>query len=266
MLVPYSKTAWLGSTKTILMIFLAALIWTDVSVFTQVKRSDQGTASLIKRYEYGASQYRIVEDVLKIRREPEESKRQLVAIRVCSRQSLPVALFQAAIDPFDTAEYLRDYYAYVPGRIFFLRSEDCLSSNDSHTEAAEIWMASTKEALPQSIESYSLDQLRRVSLGTNGSNRVSRAYQKALRTLIKRLRSDPGSLGIIVGYYLEHPDPLLKQRIRDSQSRLKQSGLPDGRYYTVLSRWHKGDSGYPNSEPQYPDVFIVKITNTVKQE
>jgi len=259
---PHAKAATLGSVKTILVIIVAASLFTDISIlsgFTQVKRTDQGTARLIKRYEYGASQNRIVEDVLEIRLEPEESKRQLVAIRVCSKQSLPVALFEAAIDPFETAEYLRSYYAYVPDRIFFLRSEDCLSSNDSGTEAAEIWIASKKDALPQSVESYRLDQLKRVSLGPERPNRGSREYKSALRTLIKRLRNDQGLLGIIVGYYLEHPDPQLKQRMRDIENRLKQSGLPYGRYYTVLSRWHKGDSSYTNSEPRYPDVFIIKI-------
>jgi hypothetical protein len=252
-------------TKVTVMIFIAFSLLTGglVSfVFSQTKPGGQETARLIKRYEQPASQYRIVEDTLEIRSQPDASKRKLVAIRICSKQPLSFALFQAAIDPFETAKYLKDYYAYAPHKIFFLRSEQCVSSGESKTEAAEIWIASREEALPQSVESLRVDQVNRSSLGTQPTNRGVRDYQAAVQTLIKRLRSNPDSRGVIIGYYLDHPNPLLRKRIHEAERLLKQSGVPPQHYYALLSQWHEGDSSYPNSEPRYPNVFIVETTKS----
>jgi hypothetical protein len=252
-------------TKIIVMVFVGCSVFTGglISfVFTQTKPGGQETARLIKRYEQPASQYRVVEDTLEIRLEPEEGKRQLLAIRVCSKQPLSLALFQAAIDPFETAKYLRDYYAYPPDKIFFLRSEDCLSSGHSKAEAAEIWIAPSEDALPQSVESLRFDQINRSSLGTQPTNRGVRDYKAAVQTLIKRLRSNPDSRGVVIGYYLDHPNPLLQKRIHEAERLLKRNGVSPQRYYALLSQWHEGDASYPNSEPRYPNVFIVETTKS----
>src|ERR1051325_2716664 len=178
------------STRTTLQFYLpttsrrvtkvTVVILIGLSMFTggraslapiQTKTESEATARLIKRYEQPASQYRVVEDALEIRLEPDASRRRLAGIRICSKQPLSFALFQAAIDPFETAKYLRDYYAYAPDKIFFLRSEQCLSSDPSMTTAAEIWIAPREESLPRSAESLKFDQITRSSLGTQQVNR-----------------------------------------------------------------------------------------------
>jgi hypothetical protein len=256
------------STKMIVMIFLGCSVFTSglISlVFTQTKPGGQEVARLIKRYEQPASQYQVVEDALEIRLEPEERKRKVAAVRVCSKQPLSFAVFQAAIDPFKTAKYLKDYYAYRPDNIFFLRSEQCLPSGHSKTEAAEIWIAAREDALPQSVESVRFDQISRSSLGTQPTNRGVRDYQAAVQTLIKRLRSNPDSRGVIIGYYLDHPNPLLRKRTHEAEGLLKENGVSPQRYYALLSQWHEGDASYPNSEPRYPSVFIVETTKSTVQ-
>jgi hypothetical protein len=261
----YLLAASHGSMKVTAMIFIAVSLFSGKPisfVFTQTKPGGQETARLIKRYEQPASQYRVVEDTVEIRLEPEESKRRLAAIRVCSKQPLSFALFRAAIDPFETAKYLKDYYAYAPDKIFLLRSEQCLSSQNSETEAAEIWIASRADALPQSAESFKFDQITRSSLGTQPVNRGVRDYRSAAQTLIKRLRSNLDSRGVIIGYYLDHPNPLLRKRIQEIERLLKQSGVPSNSYYALLSQWQEGDSSHPNTEPRYPGVFIVETTKS----
>jgi len=252
-------------TKVAVIILIALSLFTGgyiSSVFPRTKPGGQEKARLIKRYEQPASQYRVVEDTLEIRLEREERKRRLVVIRVCSEQPLSFALFQAAIDPFETAKYLKDYYAYAPDKVFFLRSERCLSSGQSNTEATEIWIAPGEEALPESVEYLRSNQINRSSLGRQPINRGVRDYRVAVQTLIKRLRSNPDSRGVIIGYYLNHENPLLRKRIHEAERLLKENGVPPQRYYALLRQWHEGDSGYPNSEPRYPNVFIVEATKS----
>ncbi len=228
----------------------------------QVNRSYQGQARLIKRYEDVNGLSGVGEDVLEIRLEPDASKRKLVAIRICSKQPLVFASFRAAIDPFKTAEFMRDYYAYAPDKIFLLRSEQCLSSQHSETEAAEIWITSTEDALPQSVESLRFAQIKRSSLGRQRTNRGVRDYQAAVQILIKRLRANPESRGVIIGYYLNHPNHLLRKRIHEAERLLVKKGVSPQRYHALLSQWYEGDSSYPNSEPRYPNVFIVETTKS----
>src|SRR5438105_3703898 len=110
-----------GSTKVTAMLFIVVSLFTgrpNSFVFPQATIRAQETARLIKRYDQPASQNRVVEDTVEIRFEPDESKRRLVAIRVCSKQPFSFAGFRAAIDPFETAKYLKDYYAYAPDKIY----------------------------------------------------------------------------------------------------------------------------------------------------
>lgn len=226
--------------------------------FAQTKPG-QEMARLIKRYEQPASQFRVVEDTVEIRLEQDASKRKLVAIRVCSNQPLDFAVFQAAIDPFETARYLKSYYAYPADKIFILRSEQCLGPRDSKTDAAEIWIGSSQESLPQSVESLRFDQVNRTSLGTRPTNRGVRDYQAAVQNLIKRLHSNSESRGVIIGYYLEHPSPELRKRLHEVDRLLKQSDLPPDRYSVMVSQWHEGDSSKSKMEPRFPSVFIIEI-------
>ena len=251
-------------TKVIVMICVAGSLFTGALLpFTTglTKLRAQETARLIRRYERSASQNRVVEDTIEIRLVPEETKRRMVAIRVCSTQPLPFVLFRAAIDPFATAKYLEEFYAYAPDKIFLLRSEECRPLQQSEVESAEIWIASTEESLPSSVESLRFDQITLSALGAQPVNRGVRDYQAAAETLIQTLRTNPDSKGVIIGYYLDHPNPMLRKRIQGVERLLKKSGVPAKSYYVLLTKWHEGESSYPNSEPSYPAVFALQTIN-----
>jgi hypothetical protein len=235
------------------------------AVPVRITPRDQKEARLIKRYEQPASYNRIVEDTVEIRLEPASSKRRLVAIRVCSHQPLLSALFRSAIDPFETAKYLTDYYAYSSDRIFLLRSDQCLSSIQGRAAPAEIWIAASEDALPHRVESLRFDQITLRALGRQPTNRGVRDYLPAVQTLIETLRSSPDSTGAIIGYYLEHPNPLLRKRVLKAARLAKVSGIPPARYHALLRRWHGGDSSYPASEPRYPNVLLIEIKRLGKQ-
>jgi hypothetical protein len=242
-----------------LLLLISVLV--SVSIAPEILGQDarKGTTQLIKRYEQRAGLNRIVEGVLEIRLEPDENKRRLVAIRVCSKQTLPFSLFRSEINPFVAATYLKDFYAYPPENIFFVRSEQCISPNDSNLAAAEIWMVSNKESLPENIESFRSDEITRFALGNLRSKSSAKAYRVVARELIEKLRSEPDSKAVIVGYYSPEPTSSIRSRIQEIELLLKQSGFPASRYCAFLSQWTVDDSDYANSKSRYPTVFIVRI-------
>jgi len=83
--------------------------------------------------------------------------------------------------------------------------------------------------------------------------------------MIKTLRADPASRGVVFGYFLERPSPVLKRRLREVTKILEQSGLPSDRYLVRPMGWNDEVSTYPpDSEPVYPSVFVVQVVVTAK--
>lgn len=226
----------------------------------------EATARLFIRYEDGAGPYRITEDVLTLTLSVSSEARAKVAIRVCSREPMPFALVTAGADPFRIAELLTDGYAYPPERVIFLRSEDCPSSENQSEPVTEIWAIPEGTSLPPHIEALRSNQIRLASLGERPANRGVRDYRTALQRLIRNLRANPTSVGVVFGYYLERPSPILRRRLREVTRILEQSGLPRDRYLVRPVAWNDEASTIPpDSEPQYPSVFVVEVTRDCAQ-
>jgi hypothetical protein len=220
------------------------------------------TARLFKRYEGGGHEFRMAEDILTLSLSIGSHDRKMVAVRVCSQKPLPFALAIAGANPFHIAELLRGGYAYSPEHVLFLRSEDCLPSKDPSRPATEIWAIPEGASLPAHVEAAESDQIRRISLSKRSVNRGARDYRTALQKLVKDLRGHPASVGVVFGYFLERPRPELKHRLREVTKTLKRSRLPPNRYLVLLMNWDDEVSTYPpDSEPQYPSVFVVEVAS-----
>lgn len=220
----------------------------------------EATAKLFKRYEGVAGSNRLVEDVLTLTLSVSSKDRTAVAIRVCSKEPMPFALTTAGADPFRIAELLRDSYGYLPEQIMYLRSKDCLSSGDSAGAVTEVWTIPQGAALPPHVEALTSNQIRRTPLGKEQANRGVRDYKSALQNLIQDLRADPSSVGVIFGYFLERPSPVLRRRLREVTRTLERSGLPRERYLVRSKAWDDEVSTYPpDSEPKYPSLFVVEV-------
>lgn len=220
----------------------------------------EATARLFIRYEQGAAPHRIAEDVLTLTLSVSSEARARVAIRVCSREPMPFALATAGADPFLIADRLANAYAYLPERVVFLRSEDCLSSDNQSEPVTEIWAIPEGASLPPHVEDFTSNRIRRTPLGKEQSNRGVRDYKTALQKLIQDLRANPSAVGVIFGYFLERPNPALQRRLREVTRTLEQSGLPRERYLVRPKAWDDEVSAYPpDSEPQYPSVFTVEV-------
>lgn len=120
-------------------------------------------ARMFIRYEQSQGYNRLGESLQALEHPIRSDDRSLVAIRLCSKNSLAVALATAAADPFLIADRL-NAFGYPPGRIMFLRSEDCLSQNQSNP-ATEIWTISEKAALPGNVEAFTSSHVKLIPLG-----------------------------------------------------------------------------------------------------
>lgn len=219
-----------------------------------VAREAEAQTRLFKRYDRGGSFNRIIEDVLTLTIEVKPEQRTTVAVRVCSKQPLPLALVNANPDPFHIAELLVDGYAYLPSQVVFLRSEDCLGKDPS-TAVTEIWTLSQGASLPPHAESKKSNEAKRTELGKQQADRGVRDYRNAVDQLIKNLRADSAATGVVIGYFVKRPSPTLQRRLREVRRVLERSGLPPDRYLVRTMYWN--DDG-PDSEPRYPSVFIIK--------
>lgn len=223
-------------------------------------QSDAGpTAQLFTRYEQGAAPHRINEDVLTLMQSRGDEARAKVAIRVCSKAALPFALATANADPFVIADAVGGY-AYPPERVIFLRSEDCLSLGARPEPVTEVWALPEGASLPPHVEALRSNQVRLISLGKRPDNRGARDYRPALQRLIRDLRANPASVGVVFGYFLESPSVALRRRLREVTRTLERSGLPKERYLVRLTPWNDEASTIPpDAEPRYPSVFVVKV-------
>ena len=258
------RTAAIDVKVKIISIRIVLLPLLLLPLFGVFARNDsEDAARLFKRYDRGAAYNRITEDVLTLTISVTAKERAQVAARVCSKEPMPFALATAGADPFHIAELLTDSYAYAPEQVIFLRSEDCLSAKERSEPVTEIWTIPEGASLPSYVEALKSNQAKLVTLGKRPANRGVRDYRTAVSDLIKNLRANPTSTGVVFGYFLDQPSPLLQRRLREVTKLLELSGLPRDRYLVCSMRWNDEVSTYPpDSEPTYPSVFVVKVAPT----
>ncbi len=222
----------------------------------------QPEAKLVKRCESGCSgSSSVMEatiDLLHYFGEPPDT----VAIRVCTKEPMPVALSVAATDPIYLTRWLAQVHNYHSERVVFLRAENCIGNNPQ-VAATELWAIPKSAVLPASVESVRANLVQSESIGANKNTATRGAsnYRAAAQKLIAKLRVRPNAVGIVLGYYYKRPTPIMQRRLREVRRLLEQSGLPQDRYLVRLASWN-GEYGIdpPDPEPRYPSVSIVEVT------
>lgn len=241
-----------------LTLFFGLFLFNFFPAFAQ--SNPESRAQLFIRYEHGASPNGIGEHLVTLKQSVSTKARAKIVIRVCTREPMAVALATAGADPFLIADRLVNAYAYPPGLVIFLRSQDCRSSENQIEPTTEIWAIPEGVSLPTHTEALRSDQIRRISLGQRPVNRGVRDYRAALQRLVRDLRAEPASVGVVFGYFLERPSPALRRRLDEVTRIFQHSRLPPDRYLVRPMRWNDEVSTYPpDSEPQYPSVFVVEV-------
>ncbi len=103
------------------------------------------------------------------------------AVRVCTKEPLPVALTTATANPFIMIDYL-EHYGFSREHILFLRAEDCSGKNPAIV-MTEFWAIPKGATPPPSVESIRSSQARLEVVRTEDTIKSARDYRAALRQL-----------------------------------------------------------------------------------
>jgi hypothetical protein len=179
----------------------------------------------------------------------------IIAVRICSKEPLPLALAIASGRPFYLTTVLADKYHYSRENILFLRSENCARHN-LRIAITEYWAVPYGAPLPSSVESIKSSQVKAEEYAPLGSQSKEIAFKQSLQNLAKRVHTDPGVVGVIVGYYLRKPNLSLRRKLWRARSFLEESGLPKNRYFIRQLPW-TGTIDSTDLEPTYPAIIII---------
>lgn len=123
---------------------------------------------------------------------PNTTPDSLVALRFCSKEPLPLALYTSAATFGYAVSILIDSYGYTPERVLYLRSEDCLGPVPAVT-ATEFWTIPPGAVLPTSVETVKSSQVLVDTIEMEGIVNAQR-YKSGLRDLTETLHAKPDAI------------------------------------------------------------------------
>lgn len=186
-----------------------------------------------------------------------------VAMRICTKDPLPAALFTAIVNTLSVGEALasgiRSPIAYSAERVMILRSPDCPITHPPYVPV-EFWGVPRGAALPPAVESVRLCQIK-VS-GTSWLDRTNKNFQRyklALKETLKEWRDDSSVIIGVYGSYYVRPSPSMVRGLREAKAFFRRHGLPLDKYFVRLKPSSSYDSNYPYSEPRFPNLVLVRV-------
>jgi hypothetical protein len=188
----------------------------------------------------------------------------MIALRICSPDPLPVAIVEAVVDPVsigdDLASGAHEGLKYSHDHVFILRSPTCQITHPPYIPV-EFWGVPRGAGLPPASEVARLCQInvsRTNWFDVTGRNRNARSYRAALNDLLLKLRSDSEGIAVIYGEYNLRPSMSLKRSIKDAESFFKRSGMSRNRFFVRMKPWaYQGPAILP--EQSFPNLVIVHI-------
>ncbi|HEY9404376.1 MAG TPA: hypothetical protein VIQ24_17090 [Pyrinomonadaceae bacterium] len=188
----------------------------------------------------------------------------VVAMRICSNEPLPVALFISVVNPAGIGQSfvegsITGRLFFAPERVLILRSADCPVTHPPYVPV-EFWGVPKGAALPPSVESLKLCQVKFEEVGAGETVKSSRTYRAALKSLAVKLSANPELVGVILGEYNLRPSGSLKRALKESERFLEGAGVSRQRFFLRLKPSTYYDPEYTETEPKFPDIFAVQIT------
>lgn len=187
----------------------------------------------------------------------------MVAMRICSNEPLPVALFISVVNPAGIGQsfvegVITGRLFFAPERVLILRSADCPVTHPPYVPV-EFWGVPKGAALPSSVESLKLCQVKFEEVSTKETVRSLRAYRTALKALAVKLSADAELFGVIRGEYNLRPAASMKRALKESGALLEEAGVPRQRFFVRLKPSARYDPDSPEAEPKFPDIYAVRI-------
>ena len=188
----------------------------------------------------------------------------MVAMRICSNEPLPVALLISVVNPVWIGQsfvegIINGRLFFAPERVLILRSPECPVTHPPYVPV-EFWGVPKGAALPPSVESIKLCQAKLEVVALSETVKSSRAYRTALNALATKLSANPELIGVILGEYNFRPSGSLKRALKESERFLDRTGVSRQRFFVRLKPSARYDPEYPETEPEFPDIIAVRIT------
>jgi hypothetical protein len=188
----------------------------------------------------------------------------MIAMRICSREPLPLAMFLAVVSPIGRGEMiakegLNGKVFFTRDRIIILRSPDCPVTHPPYVPL-EFWGVPRGAALPPFVESAKLCQVRIEGVDSDEDVKNLRAYRASLKEILAKVRANPEAVAIVRGEYNVRPSASIRRALREAERFFGRSGLPQKRYFVRLKPSAYYDPEYNREpEPKYPTVVAVRI-------
>jgi hypothetical protein len=187
----------------------------------------------------------------------------MIAMRICSGEPLPVAMFLAVVNPLGVGERIAK--EGMNGRVFFsqdrimiLRSPDCSVTHPPYVPL-EFWGVPKGATLPPFVESAKLCQVLLEGRASDELAKNQMAYRQSLKKVVAEARASADAVVIVLGEYNVRPSSSMRSALREAKSFLKQSRLPQNRYFVRIKPSAYYDPEYSaGGEPNIPAQWLYE--------
>lgn len=179
----------------------------------------------------------------------------LLAIRICSKDPMPVALATASGRPFWVTSML-EKKGFSKARMIYLRQDkNCKLENDQEA-LTEFWSVPRDTELPEFAESRKAQDLSVYELAQS-EELTPALYKSALDKLIDVLRKDRRATAIVhIPYYPKSVSLEMNKRISFTLKYLSDNGIGGYRIYVrKFSLGARPDATF--EDPIYPDISVI---------
>jgi hypothetical protein len=194
----------------------------------------------------------------------------ILAVRVCSNDPLPVALAMANAAPFLAALKL-EKRGIPKSSIYYLRNRNCKPVLNNYV-STDFWLVPKNAEFPEYIEVRRASNLSAYELTRAGAladnppvevrsyelNKLTpQSYKDVLQRMVDLMKANKGAVAVIqVPYYKRSSAPELNKRVDDTLEYLKANGILTHRIY--IRKIYSGVTApSPEDVPKYPDIMVV---------
>lgn len=196
---------------------------------------------------------------------------EILAVRVCSNDPLPIALAMANSAPFLTTLKL-EKRGIPKSSIFYLRQNKNCKSIPNDYVSTDFWLIPKNAEFPEFVEARRASNLSGYELTHAGflaevdpvevrsselEKLTPQSYNLVLKRMVDLMRKNKSAVAVIqVPYYRRSSTAELNKRVRDTLEYLKVNNIADHRIY-VRKMYSGNTMASPEDEPKYPDIMVV---------
>jgi len=173
-----------------------------------------------------------------------------IAIRLCSNEKFEVAIAKASANLIEIADSLKKRGLTDLSDIPLLISDKCPTEGMGRV-ATEFWVIPSHAAPPTYDKLTSFTSVSITAVG-------EMSYHSKVREFVKHLRQEPGSYGVVVGYFFRRPSLTLRHRVREAGKLVRSNPDLKGRFTAALIPYGVIHTGYV--EPKEPRFLVVQIS------